>query len=188
MGGTFDPIHIGHLIAASEVHSVLSLDAVWFIPAGEPWQKSDREVSSAQHRFAMTKLAVESDERFAVSDIEIRRQGPTRSIDTVRELRAQSPEIELYWIVGADVATRITSWFEWEQFVKEVTLVVVNRSESDVVVELPFTYVSIEMPAVRISATQLRERYKQGKSSKYLVPAQVDEYIKSFNIYGKQDG
>ena len=184
MGGTFDPIHIGHLIAASEVHSALQLDAVWFIPAGHPWQKADREVSSAQHRLEMTRLAVHDDERFDVSDIEILRNGPTHSIDTVRELQANHPGIEIFWIVGADVAARIPTWHNWEDFVAQVTMVVVNRPDSGDLEALAFEHVSVEMPSVRISATQLRERYANGLPTRYLVPEAVDAHIRRIHLYG----
>lgn len=184
MGGTFDPIHIGHLIAASEVHSALNLDSVWFIPARQPWQKADRKVSAAEHRLEMTKRAIEGDPRFEVSDIEINRDGPTRSVETVKQLKTTHPNIDIFWIVGADVATRIPTWHEWEEFVAAVTLVVVNRPDSGSIGLLPFEYQNVEMPSVRISATQLRERYAQGLATKYLVPDAVDAYIKDHHLFG----
>lgn len=182
MGGTFDPIHIGHLIAASEVHNSLQLDQVVFIPAGDPWQKVGQQISSAKTRYEMTKLAVAQDDRFGVSDIEVKRDGPTYAIDTFNELIAECPEHDFFWIVGADVVQRINTWHRWEEFVSLVPIVVVNRL-GIAISELPFTYTEVQMPEVRISATDLRARYESGKSTKYLVPEQVDEYIKAHSLY-----
>ena len=184
MGGTFDPIHIGHLIAASEVHSALQLDKVLFMPAGEPWQKSGREVSEAQHRLAMTKLAIQGDDRFEASDLEVNRSGPTYSIDTVRELKSLHPDFEIFWIVGADILTQISTWHEWEAFVEAVRIVAVNRPGIEIDSSLPFTFEIVSMPAVRISATDLRQRYSQSVVNKYLVPEEVDAYIREQHLYG----
>jgi len=184
LGGTFDPIHLGHLVAASEVHTALSLDTVVFMPAGNPWQKSDRVVSDATHRLAMVKAAVEGDERFAASDAEIRRQGPTYSIDTVLEWKAEHPADELFWIIGADALVRISTWHRWEEFVASVTIVCVNRADIEVVqVDVPFDFVSVDMPQVRISATQLRKRFAAGVNCKYLVPDSAVEYINEHRLY-----
>ena len=187
MGGTFDPIHIGHLIAASEVHTALQLDSVWFVPAGQPWQKADRKISNPQHRFEMTKLAVAEDSRFVASDIEIVRNGPTYSIDTVQEIKRMHPDAEIFWIVGADVASRMTTWHRWDEFIASVQLVVVNRPDSEQG-SLPFDYVAVSMPSVRISATQLRQRYFAGTSNTYLVPDAVDEYIRAQQLFSSADG
>jgi nicotinate-nucleotide adenylyltransferase len=107
LGGTFDPIHIGHLIAASSVYEALNLDSVVFMPAGDPWQKRNRELSSGIQRLEMVKLATEADERFQASDIEISRSGPTYAIDTVGEWKRLHPADELFWIVGSDALSGI---------------------------------------------------------------------------------
>lgn len=184
LGGTFDPIHVGHLVAASEVHNNLNLDSVVFMPAGNPWQKADRKVSDAQHRLAMVKLAIAGDARFVASDAEINRQGPTYSIDTVLEWKAAHPQDELFWIVGADALVRIATWHRWEEFVESVTIVCVDRAGVEVApVDVPFEFVSVEMPQVRISATQLRNRFASGVSSKYLVPDAAIDYINTHRLY-----
>jgi len=187
MGGTFDPIHIGHLIAASEVHTSLQLDQVLFIPAGEPWQKVSQNVSSAQSRFAMTELAIADDDRFEISDIEITRDGPSYAIDTFHQLKARQPADEFLWIVGADVLQRINTWHRWEEFVSLVPIVAVNRLGIEIA-ELPFEYTEVQMPEVRISATSLRKRYADGDSNKYLVPDCVDSYIKEQSLYRQAQG
>jgi nicotinate-nucleotide adenylyltransferase len=179
--GTFDPIHIGHLIAASSVFEELNLDSVVFIPAGDPWQKRDRELSTGQQRLEMVRLATEGDTRFQVSDIEIARSGPTYAIDTVREWKKANPADELFWIVGSDALSGIPSWHEWEAFVNEVTIVAVNRvGQND---SVPFDFVSVEMPEVRISATELRDRFTNHSDTQYLVPQKVSQYISDQGLY-----
>ena len=181
LGGTFDPIHIGHLIAASSVYEALNLDSVVFIPAGDPWQKRDRDLSSGQQRLEMVKLATENDVRFKVSDLEITRNGPTYAVDTVREWKRLNSSDELFWIVGSDALSGIPSWHEWEAFVSEVTIVAVNRvGQND---SVPFDFVSVDMPEVRISATELRDRFTNGLDTQYLVPKQVSEYISDQGLY-----
>ena len=181
LGGTFDPIHIGHLIAASSVYEALDLDSVVFIPAGDPWQKRDRELSTGQQRLEMVKLATSEDKRFQVSDIEITRSGPTYAIDTAREWKRSNPDDEQFWIVGSDALSGIPSWHEWEAFVSEVTIVAVNRTgQND---PAPFDFVSVDMPEVRISATQLRDRFTNKLDNQYLVPPKVSDYISDQGLY-----
>ena len=181
LGGTFDPIHIGHLIAASSVYEALNLDSVVFIPAGDPWQKRDRDLSTGQQRLEMVKLATENDARFQVSDVEIARSGPTYAVDTVREWQRLNPSDELFWIVGSDALSGIPSWHEWEAFVSEVTIVAVNRvGKND---SVPFDFVSVDMPEVRISATELRDRFTNGLDTQYLVPKNVSQYISDQGLY-----
>ena len=181
LGGTFDPIHIGHLIAASSVYEALNLDSVVFIPAGDPWQKRDRDLSPGQLRLEMVKLATENDARFQVSDVEIARSGPTYAVDTVREWKRLNPSDELFWIVGSDALSGIPSWHEWEAFVSEVTIVAVNRvGQND---SVPFDFVSVDMPEVRISATELRDRFTNGLDTQYLVPKNVSQYISDQGLY-----
>jgi len=181
LGGTFDPIHIGHLIAASSVYEALKLDSVVFMPAGDPWQKRDRELSTGQQRLEMVKLATSDDARFQASDIEISRSGPTYAIDTVREWKRRNPEDILFWIVGSDALSGIPSWHEWEAFVSEVTVIAVNRIGQSA--SVPFEVVSVEMPEVRISATQLRDRFNNKLDTQYLVPPKVSEYISDQGLY-----
>ena len=181
LGGTFDPIHIGHLIAASSVYEALNLDSVVFIPAGDPWQKRDRDLSTGQQRLEMVKLATENDARFQVSDVEIARSGPTYAVDTVREWQRLNPSDELFWIVGSDALSGIPSWHEWEAFVSAVTIVAVNRvGQNDAV---PFDFVSVDMPEIRISATELRDRFTNGLDTQYLVPKNVSQYISDQGLY-----
>ena len=181
LGGTFDPIHIGHLIAASSVYEALNLDTVVFIPAGDPWQKRDRDLSAGQQRLEMVKLAIAGNDRFQASDIEIARSGATYAIDTVREWKKLNPADEIFWIVGSDALSGIPGWHEWESFVSEVTIVAVNRiGQNDPV---PFDFVSVEMPEVRISATELRDRFTNNLDTQYLVPQKVSQFISDQGLY-----
>jgi nicotinate-nucleotide adenylyltransferase len=181
LGGTFDPIHNGHLIAASSVYESLNLDSVVFMPAGDPWQKRDRELSTGQQRLEMVKLAIAEDARFTASDIEIKRSGPSYAIDTIRDWKSANPDDELFWIVGSDALSGIPTWHEWEAFVNEVTIVAVNRIGDREAV--PFDFVSVEMPEVRISATELRDRFTNLEDTQYLVPPKVSEYIAQQGLY-----
>ncbi len=122
MGGTFDPIHHGHLVAASEVANLYDLDEVIFVPTGEPWQKSDRRVSPAEHRYLMTVIATASNPHFWVSRVDIDRAGPTFTIDTIRDIAVQRPDAELYFITGADALAQILSWKDAEDALKLATL------------------------------------------------------------------
>ena len=115
MGGTFDPIHHGHLVAASEVQSWFDLDEVVFVPTGDPWQKSDRQVSPAEDRYLMTVIATAANPRFEVSRVDIDRDGPTYTIDTLRDLRATRPDAELFFITGADALAEIFTWRDAEE-------------------------------------------------------------------------
>src|ERR1700748_1865921 len=114
MGGTFDPIHYGHLVAASEVGNLFELDEVVFVPTGQPWQKS-REVTPPEDRYLMTVIATASNPRFSVSRVDIDRGGPTYTNDTLRDLRALNPDADLFFITGADALASILSWQNWEE-------------------------------------------------------------------------
>ncbi|MEI6405463.1 MAG: nicotinate-nucleotide adenylyltransferase [Actinomycetes bacterium] len=182
MGGTFNPIHVGHLIAASEVYRELNLDRVLFIPAGQPWQKAGVSIAPAVDRLAMVQRAIDSDARFSASDIEITHDGPTYAVETMDRLTAQLPNDEFFWIVGEDVLATLTTWHEWERFVQQVTVVVVNR-QGDPDVSAPFDFIRVSMPEVRVSASQLRARYALGDDCRYLVPESVTTYVKENSLY-----
>ena len=127
MGGTFDPIHHGHLVAASEVASLFGLEEVIFVPTGEPWQKTERVVSPAEHRYLMTVIATASNPRFWVSRVDIDRAGPTYTIDTIRDIAELRPGAELFFITGADALAQILSWKDAEQALQLAHFVGVTR-------------------------------------------------------------
>jgi nicotinate-nucleotide adenylyltransferase len=127
MGGTFDPIHNGHLVAASEVADLFELDEVVFVPTGQPWQKPHRYVTAAEDRYLMTVIATASNPRFSVSRVDIDRGGPTYTKDTLRDLRALNPDADLYFITGADALASILSWQNWEEMFSIAKFVGVSR-------------------------------------------------------------
>ncbi|GAA2968763.1 nicotinate-nucleotide adenylyltransferase [Glutamicibacter bergerei] len=183
MGGTFDPIHNGHLVAASEVASEYDLDEVVFVPTGQPWQKSTRDVSAAEHRYLMTVIATASNPGFTVSRVDIDREGATYTHDTLLDLRAERPEAELFFITGADALSRIASWKDIDQVWDLAHFVGVSRP-GHVLPELHQENVSLlEIPALAISSTDCRGRVAQGKPVWYLVPDGVVQYIAKYGLY-----
>ena len=186
MGGTFDPIHHGHLVVASEVAARYRLDEVVFVPTGEPWQKHHREVTPAEHRYLMTVVATASNPRFTVSRIDIDRPGPTYTIDTLRDLRAErGDEHEMYFITGADALAQILSWKDVETLFSLAHFIGVTRPGHAVsVAGLPVDRVSVlEVPALAISSTDCRARVKRGEPVWYLVPDGVVQYIAKHRLY-----
>ena len=180
MGGTFDPIHLGHLVCASEVAYALSLDSVVFVPAGRPWQKEGRALAPAEDRYEMTRLATADDERFVVSRIELDRYGFTYTVDTLRELAAV--DTELFFIAGADALAQVRTWREPETLFELATFVAVNRPGHDLPDALPDVKV-VDIPALDISATDIRSRVARGAPIRYLVPGPVADYIAARGLY-----
>ncbi len=183
MGGTFDPIHNGHLVAASEVASALSLDEVVFVPTGRPWQKP--VVSSAEHRYLMTVIATASNPRFKVSRIDIDRDGPTYTVDTLREMKQANPDADLFFISGADAIAQILVWKDVESIWDLAHFVAVTRPGH--ALEIPASpkgAISVlEIPALSISSTDCRLRVFDGKPVWYLVPDGVVQYIAKHELY-----
>jgi nicotinate-nucleotide adenylyltransferase len=186
MGGTFDPIHHGHLVAASEAADRFALDEVVFVPTGHPWQKGDVDVSPAEDRYLMTVIATASNPRFHVSRVDIDREGPTYTVDTLRDLReAHGADADLYFITGADALERILSWKDADVMFKLAHFIGVTRPGfplSDA--HLPADTVSlIQVPAMAISSTACRARVATGKPVWYLVPDGVVQYIAKRRLY-----
>ncbi len=183
MGGTFDPIHHGHLVAASEVASHLGLDEVVFVPTGTPWQK--QKVSDSEHRYLMTVIATASNPGFTVSRVDIDRAGPTYTIDTLRDLRTQRPDADLFFITGADAVAQILSWRDHDELWNLAHFVAVSRPGHVLDTGgLPSEVVSqLEIPALAISSTDCRERVHRGDPVWYLVPDGVVQYISKHHLY-----
>jgi len=186
MGGTFDPIHHGHLVAASEVADSFALDEVIFVPTGQPWQKSEKVVSPAEHRYLMTVIATASNPRFTVSRVDIDRKSPTYTVDTLRDLRALlGDKTDLFFITGADALSKILSWKDAKQVFELAHFIGVTRpgfrlSDS----HLPADAVSlVQVPAMAISSTDCRNRVAAGQPIWYLVPDGVVQYITKHNLY-----
>ncbi len=192
MGGTFDPIHNGHLVAASEVADLFDLDEVVFVPTGEPWQKQGRHVTPAEDRYLMTVIATASNPRFSVSRVDIDRGGATYTKDTLRDLLAANPDTDLYFITGADALGSILSWQHWEDLFSMARFVGVSRPGfeldgkhiSAAMAELPADALSlVEIPALAISSTDCRQRAAQARPIWYLVPDGVVQYVSKRGLY-----
>ena len=188
MGGTFDPIHHGHLVAASEAAHLLDLDEVVFVPTGQPYRKDARRVSPPEHRYLMTVIATASNPRFTVSRVDVDREGPTYTRDTLVDLRAQRPDDELFFITGADALAQILSWKGVEELWELAHFVGVTRPGHELSgAGLPQDKVTLlEVPAMAISSTDCRERTASGEPVWYLVPDGVVQYIGKYRLY-KED-
>ncbi|MFR9723300.1 nicotinate-nucleotide adenylyltransferase [Streptomyces sp. MS19] len=185
MGGTFDPVHHGHLVAASEVAARFALDEVVFVPTGRPWQKGHRRVSAPEDRYLMTVIATASNPQFSVSRIDIDRGGTTYTIDTLRELRAEHPEDDLFFITGADALAQILGWRDASELFSLAHFIGVTRP-GHVLTDpgLPNGGVSlVEVPALAISSTDCRQRVARGDPVWYLVPDGVVRYISKRALY-----
>lgn len=190
MGGTFDPIHHGHLVAASEAAAHLDLDEVVFVPTGNPTFKQDQDVTAAEHRYLMTVIATASNPRFTVSRVDVDRAGLTYTVDTLRDLREQRPGAELFFITGADAVAQILAWKDAPALWEMAHFVAVTRPEHRLDVGgLPANGVTtLEVPALSISSTDCRERVAMGHPVWYLVPDGVVQYIAKYGLYrGKND-
>lgn len=192
MGGTFDPIHNGHLVAASEVAALFDLDEVVFVPTGQPWQKRDRQVSAAEDRYLMTVIATAANPRFSVSRVDIDRGGPTYTKDTLRDLAAQRPDADLYFITGADALASILSWQNWEELFAAARFVGVSRPGYELdgehiaaaLKELPIDALTlVEVPALAISSSDCRRRAAANRPIWYLVPDGVVQYVSKRGLY-----
>ena len=188
MGGTFDPIHHGHLVAASEAAHRFGLDEVVFVPTGEPWQKAGRKISPAEDRYLMTVIATASNPRFTVSRVDIDRAGPTYTIDTLRDVRGDYPDADLYFITGADALSSIMSWHDWEDMFALAEFVGVTRpgyelTEDMLPADIQERVHLLDIPAMAISSTDCRERAAAGRPVWYLVPDGVVQYIAKHRLY-----
>ncbi|WP_182111522.1 MULTISPECIES: nicotinate-nucleotide adenylyltransferase [unclassified Actinotalea] len=189
MGGTFDPIHHGHLVAASEAAADLHLDEVVFVPTGRPSLKQDRPVTAAEHRYLMTVVATASNPRFTVSRVDVDRPGLTYTVDTLRDLRAQRPDADLFFITGADAIEQIFTWKDVDELWSMAHFVAVTRPGHTLSTDqIPQGAVTqLEVPALAISSTDCRARARAGEPVWYLVPDGVVQYIAKHRLYRGQD-
>jgi nicotinate-nucleotide adenylyltransferase len=188
MGGTFDPVHHGHLSAASEVAARFGLDEVVFVPTGSPWQKSHREVSPAEDRYLMTVIATASNPRFSVSRIDVDRPGPTYTIDTLRDLRRAHPDAALSFITGADALAQILGWHAADELFELAHFIGVSRPGFEPVDLTGFpegAVTLLEVPALAISSSDCRARVAAGDPIWYLVPDGVVQYVDKRSLYAR---
>jgi nicotinate-nucleotide adenylyltransferase len=191
MGGTFDPVHLGHLVTAEQARGDLRLDEVIFVPAGSPWQKG-RDVTPAEHRYLMTVLATATNPSFSVSRLEIDRSGPTYAVDTLRALRRAEPDAKLYFITGADATLNILTWKAAEECLALADFVAATRPGYDLQAlddhGLRDHVIVLDVPALAISSSDVRERFASGRPVRYLIPRAVEEYARKHGLYGTAGG
>ncbi len=193
LGGTFDPIHIGHLILAEEVRARLNLAEILFVPAGQPWLKVDSPISPAEHRVEMVRLAIADKPYFKLSTMEIERAGLTYTVDTIAELKAQlGAEDELFFILGWDNLAELPRWWQPSRLIEMCRLVAVPRPDyplpdlkalEAIIPGLSQRVTLMDKPEIDISASAIRNRVAQGLSIHHLVPEPVDEYIRQYKLY-----
>ncbi len=189
MGGTFDPIHLGHLVAAEQIRADLALDEVVFIPAGQPWQKA-RAVTPAEHRYLMTVLATAANPAFSVSRLEVDAEGPTYTVDTLRALRRRLADEDLFFITGADAILSILTWRDATECLELAEFVAATRPGHDLS-DLEETGIrdkvmAVDVPALAISSTDVRERIAAGRPVTYLIPREVEQYARKHGLYGTE--
>lgn len=192
MGGTFDPIHLGHLVIANEVLNIYHLDHIIFVPAGNPPHKKATGASSWD-RFVMTSLATMSNSKFIVSDFEIKKQDRSYTIETLREFHKTYPNTEFYFITGTDAVVDLPNWHEPKELLKLCKFIAVSRPGmgkedaeikiQEIMTELDGKIELLQVPMLQISSTDIRDRFKKGKSAKYLLPEIVEQYIYKNNLY-----
>jgi nicotinate-nucleotide adenylyltransferase len=194
MGGTFDPIHHGHLVTAEAAVWKFHLDEVVFVPTGRPWMKSDRVVTDAEHRYLMTVIATASNPRFSVSRVEIEREGPTYTVDTLAELQRQADgKVDLFFITGADALLEILQWKDPEEVLAKAHFIAATRPGYDLdrfEEAAPSAHPNItvmDVPALAISSTDIRRRVREGQPIRYLVPEGVQTYIEKHELYREGD-
>jgi nicotinate-nucleotide adenylyltransferase len=186
LGGTFDPIHNGHLMAAEVVGRAFQLDEVIFMPTGQPWQKSARELAPAEDRYLMTAIATAPNSLFSVSRMEVDRPGETYTIDTMRQLRAErGPAAEFFFILGADALSGLSTWHDAEELLSLVHFIGCTRRDHQLAAGVLGSeqFSLVEVPTLEISSTMCRERISAGLPIRYLVPDEVIKYISKRGLY-----
>jgi nicotinate-nucleotide adenylyltransferase len=193
LGGTFDPIHIGHLIAAEEARVQLNLDEVLFIPAGQPWLKSNKEIVAISHRVEMVRRAISDNKHFKLSTVEVDRPGDSYSVDTMKSLRRlYGDKAELFFIIGQDSLQTFPKWKSPESLIKLCRLVVMDRPQApplgmtlleQAVPGITQRLIQLHMPWIGVSSTDIREHVARDRSIHYLVPPGVEEYIELHRLY-----
>lgn len=191
LGGTFDPIHIGHLVVAEEARIRLGFREVLFVPAGQPWLKLDRNITPAVHRVEMVRRAIADNPHFKLCTLEIERPGPSYTVDTLTMLRKQlGSEASLFFLIGRDTLAELPLWKEPKKLVQLCRLVVAPRLGSKDLKYLETSIhglmdqvIQLDMPVIGISSSGIRQRIAQGLSIRYLVPAEVERYIAEQKVY-----
>lgn len=187
MGGTFDPIHCGHLLAAEQAREQAGLDEIWFMPTHIPPHKQRDSLTLAEHRLNMVQMAVADHEAFRVMDIELRREGPSYTYDTMVQLTQQFPDCQFSFIIGGDMVKILPKWYQFQELLRMVRFIGLARPGTELDREASEYVTFVEMPVWDISSTLIREKAAAGKSIRYLVPAAVERYIKENRFYETLD-
>ncbi len=184
LGGTFDPPHFGHLLVADQVRTGLELDAVWLVPAGDPWQKSSDGLVTPKHRrLELTRAAVGDTPGLAVSSIEVDRDGPSYTIDTVTTLAATHPNTDWLLIMGADAANGLATWHRHEELAAMVEVVVVDRPGSEPRPPAPWRWRRVDVPELELSSSDIRSRFSENRSVRFMTPAEVIDRCRALGLY-----
>ena len=194
LGGTFDPVHIGHVLLAERAREQFELEQVLWVPAGDPWRKPSRVVTPAEHRVAMLELAIEGNAAFRLCSLEVERPGPSYTVETLAELHRQDPGGELFFLLGLDALEDLPNWHQPARLIELATLAVAPRGAQPpspeelerLVPGLGRRVVWVEMPRVDVSGTELRRRASEGRSLRYLVPDAVEVYIRRHGLYRRE--
>jgi nicotinate-nucleotide adenylyltransferase len=184
LGGTFDPPHNGHLLIASEALTQLRLDEIWFMPNKIPPHKQDNDISSIQDRVNMIQLAISDHPNFKLETIELEREGPSYTYDTIKILKKRHPNAEFFFIIGGDMVEYLPKWYKIDDLLTMVTFVGVRRPGYSF--STPYSIKEIYSPQFDVSSTMLRKRFKEGKNTRYLLPDQVKKYVEEKNLYGER--
>jgi nicotinate-nucleotide adenylyltransferase len=190
MGGTLDPTHYGHLLVAEEARKAWGLERVVWVPAGDPPHKQGEQRASQEHRYAMAVLATAGNPHFTVSRLELERQGPSYSFDTLEHFQREQPEAELFFIIGADAVLELLTWHRHADLIRKYRFIAATRPGYDLArlrQVLPASYLErielLSVPALDVSSTGIRQRAAAGESLRYLVPAAVEDYIAKHGLY-----
>jgi nicotinate-nucleotide adenylyltransferase len=191
LGGTFDPVHVGHLLLAEEAREQLGLERVLFVPAGQPWRKAGRQISEAAHRLKMLRLAIEDNPAFEVSELETARAGPSYTGETLAAIGDKHKDAELFFVLGEDALADLPNWRDPDRILELAMLAVARRpgegaGSPELVAIAPGREVWLSMPQIGISSSDIRERVRKGLSVRYRVPDAVGAYIRKHKLYSDQ--
>lgn len=186
LGGTFDPPHNGHLLIANEVLHALNLDEIWFMPTNIPPHKKSADLTNNEDRVKMLSLAISNNPSFKLQRIELERDGPSYTYETMRILKEHNPDIHFYFIIGADMVEYLPNWYNIDELVKVVNFVGIKRPGFTFGTKYDVT--PVEAPQFDVSSSMLRKRFKERRSTMYLLPETVKHYIEEKSLYGPQAG
>lgn len=185
LGGTFNPPHSGHLIIAEQVRSQLDLEEVLFLPSAKPPHKKEKKTIAAEHRLAMLKKAIKGNAGFSIEDIEVKRGGKSYTYNTIVQLQEAHPDVDYYFIIGADMVEDLKNWYKIDELLQRVQFVAVNRPYYSLNTSYPV--IAVDVPSIDISSSLIRQKVLNDCSIKYLVSPEVEKYIESKGLYKNEE-